>query len=66
MTAFTELGQANKKQVHSIKSDPISEAMGKIEAHSLKIKMTASYLYYLATNRCTNDLNQIEQIRKKI
>ena len=27
--------------------------MGKIEAHSLKIKMMASYLHYLATNRCT-------------
>ena len=40
--------------------------MGKIEAHSLKIKMTASYIHYLATNRCTNALNQILQIRKKI
>ena len=27
--------------------------MGKIDAHSLKIKMMASYLHYLATNRCT-------------
>ena len=26
--------------------------MGKIDANSLKIKMMASYLHYLATNRC--------------
>ena len=40
--------------------------MGKIDAHSLRIKMMAPYLHYLVTNRCTNALNQIEQIRKKI
>ena len=40
--------------------------MGETEAQSLKIKMMASYLHYLATNRCTNTLNQIEQIRKKL
>jgi hypothetical protein len=49
-----------------MKSAPIKEAMGKIDAHSLKIKMMVSYLHYLATNRCTKALNQIEQIRKKI
>ena len=49
-----------------MKSALIQEAMGKIEAHSLKIEMMASYLHYLATNRCTNTLNQIEQIGKKI
>ena len=49
-----------------MKSALIQEAMGKIEAHSLKIEMMASYLHYLATNRCTNTLKQIEQIRKKI
>ena len=27
--------------------------MGKIDAHSLRIKMMASYLHYLVTNRCT-------------
>ena len=40
--------------------------MGKIDAYSLKIKMMASNLHYLVTNRCTNALNQIEQIREKI
>ena len=49
-----------------MKSALIQEAMGKIEAQSLKIEMMASYLHYLATNRCTTALNQIEQIRKKI
>ena len=49
-----------------MKSAPIYEIMGEIEAHSLKIKMMASCLHYLATNRCTNTLNQIEQIGKKI
>ena len=49
-----------------MKSAPIEEAMGKIDAPSLKIKMMASYLHYLDTNRCTNTLNQIEQIGKKI
>ena len=27
--------------------------MGKIDAHNLRIKMMASYLHYLVTNRCT-------------
>ena len=36
-----------------MKSALFQEAMGKIEAHSLKIKMMASYLHYLVTNRCT-------------
>ena len=49
-----------------MKSAPIEERMGKIEAHSQRIKMMASYLHHLVTNRCTNALNQIEQIRKKI
>ena len=49
-----------------MKSALIQEAMGKIEAHSLKIEMMASYLHYLATNRCTNILNQIKQKRMKI
>ena len=40
--------------------------MGKIDAHSLKIKMMASDLHYLVTNRCKNPLNEIEWIRKKI
>ena len=48
-----------------MKSAPIQEAMGKIDAYSLKIEMMASYVHYVATNRCTNALNQIEQIRKK-
>ena len=49
-----------------MKSAPTLKAMGKIEAHSLKIEMMATYLHYLATNRCTNVLNQIEHKRKKI
>ena len=49
-----------------MKSAPIQEAMGKIEARSLKIEMMASDLHYLATNRCTNILNQIKQKRIKI
>jgi len=36
-----------------MKSAWIKEAMGKIDAHSLRIKMMALYLHYLATNRCT-------------
>ena len=49
-----------------MKSALIQEAMGKIEALSLKIEMMASYLHDLATNRCTNILNQIKQKRIKI
>ena len=40
-----------------MKSALIQEAMGKIEAHSLKIEMMASYLHYLVTNMCTNAFN---------
>ena len=47
-----------------MKNALILEAMGKIEAHSLKIEMMASYLHYLATNRCTSILNQIKQKKK--
>ena len=36
-----------------MKSAWILKAMGKIDAHSLRIKMMALYLHYLATNRCT-------------
>ena len=36
-----------------MKSAPIKERMGKIEAHSLRIKIMASYLHYLVINRCT-------------
>ena len=36
-----------------MKSAPIKKAMGKLDAHSLRIKMMASYLHYLVTNRCT-------------
>ena len=46
-----------------MKSAPIQEAMGKIDAYSLKIEMMP-YVHYVATYRCTNALNQIEQIRK--
>ena len=44
-----------------MKSALIQEAMGKIEAHSLKFEMMAAYLHYQATNRCTTILNQIKQ-----
>ena len=36
-----------------MKSTPILKVMGKIDARSLRIKMTALYLQYLATNRRT-------------
>ena len=36
-----------------MKSALILKVMGKIDAHSLRIKMMASYLHYLVTNRCT-------------
>ena len=36
-----------------MKSAPILKPMSKIDAHSLRIKMMASYLHYLVTNRCT-------------
>ena len=49
-----------------MKIAPILKAMGRIDAHSLKIEMMASYFHYLATNRCTYTLNKIEQIGKKI
>ena len=41
------LGLANKGQLQ------FKKAMGKIDAHSLRIKMMASYLNYLVTIRCT-------------
>ena len=40
-----------------MKIAPILKAMGRIDAHSLRIKMMASYLHYLATNRCTKAFN---------
>ena len=36
-----------------MKSAWILKAMGKIDAHSLRVKIMALYLHYLATNRCT-------------
>ena len=36
-----------------MKSTPILKVMGKIDAHSLRIHMMASYLHYPVTNRCT-------------
>ena len=36
-----------------MKSAPILKPMSKIDAHILRIKMMASYLHYLVTNRCT-------------
>ena len=39
-----------------MKSTPFLKAMSKIDAHSLRIKMMASYLHYLLTNRCAKAL----------
>ena len=39
-----------------MKSAPILKPMSKIDAHSLRIKMMASYLHYLLTNRCAKAL----------
>ena len=57
-----------------MKSAWIFKAMGKKDAHSLRIKMMALYLHFLATNRCTKaftfdeiqNLNFLSKINKSI
>ena len=51
-----------KQGVDHMKRAPILKVMGKIDAHSLRIKMMASYIHYLATNRWTDPLNQKENM----